>query len=79
MSDKNNLRENIRTVLDVEGWPQSLFAQQAEISLPYLNKFLKDKVNPSLDNCSKMAAATGLDLRTLLLPPRDFRELLDSE
>lgn len=71
-----NFRVNVRVAMARAGMSQGSLAEKAKVSRPYLNRVLKDKQDPSLEVCDRIADALKLSVGDLLATPRKFLKIL---
>ncbi len=57
--------ENIKTLRKQLGWSQELLAERTGVSAPYITQIEVGKRTPSLDIVEKLAAALGVEYKTL--------------
>ena len=70
-----NFRRNLQTAIDANwGGNQTRVALAAGVSRPYLNRVLKGKTTPAIDQCERLAKAAGFPLVALLGSPEEFSE-----
>lgn len=72
MSEVENFRANLRTVLEAKDLSQNELAANAGMKGPYVNRVLQGKTVPSLHQCGRLAKAAGFPLIALLASPEDF-------
>lgn len=61
-----NFRNNVRTEAERQHISQRSLAELAGIAYPYLNRVLREKADPSLTICEKIAGALGFSLEDML-------------
>ena len=59
------ISENIKTLRKRLGWSQEMLAERTGVSAPYITQIEVGKRTPSLDIVEKLAAALGVEYKTL--------------
>lgn len=62
------VRENVRTLRKMHGWSQELLAERTGVSAPYITQIESGKRTPSLDIVERLAAALGVEYKSLFEP-----------
>ena len=76
MQAVKNFRINVRVAMARAKLSQGALAEKAEVSRPYLNRILKEKQDPSLDVCDRIADALKMPIGDLVASPRKFLKIL---
>lgn len=72
-------RENVKLAIEELGMHQYQLADEASISRPYLNRLLREKQEPSISVCDRIADALGFSFASLLSPPQVFKKQLQKK
>lgn len=62
----------MRAAMEAAGLSQRALAEKAEVTHPYINRILTDKVEPSLPMCDRIADALKIPFAELISDPKKF-------
>lgn len=65
------IAKNVLQLRKERGWSQETLAHQADIDRTYIGYIENQKHNPSIGVLCRIAAALGVELRELIIPPLD--------
>lgn len=78
MAASDNFRENLKTAMELRGVSQSDVARAIDPSgegttyRPWVNRVLRGKTVPALDQCESLARAVKMPLSVLIGSPTDL-------